>query len=95
MQISDICFTLWKGPLKSFYTPSEAPFYSFPRAPNNILKLLKLVHLSQCLDLRVFPDLCRFVLVELKLIGPGDECRALFTMSARFHRTCRSFFVST
>jgi hypothetical protein len=37
-----------------------------PPNPNIILKLLELVHFLQNLDLLVFPDLSRLILVQLK-----------------------------
>jgi hypothetical protein len=51
-----LCFTLQKGRSNHLFTP----FSLTPRAPNIILKLLKLVHFL------VFADLSRLILVELK-----------------------------
>jgi len=67
-------FTPCKGRLNQLFTPFSLP----PRAPNIILKLLKLIHLGKSLYLLVFSDVCRLILIELKCQGSGDECRALW-----------------
>jgi len=77
----------WRGLLK--FTPLKSLISHCTPAPDIIFELLQFTYLGKSLILLVVPDLCCFLLVDLKQEGPGNECRALMStypiVSRLFH----------